>query len=293
MARTVWVFPGQGSQATGMGIDLQDWPEAQQRFAEAEAILGWSVLERCQADAETLSQTVNTQPCLYVLEAILSDRLRNLGEQPDYVAGHSLGEYSALYAAGVFDFATGLRLVQKRAELMQAASGGKMAALIGFDAEALTEAIAATEGVVLANDNSAAQVVISGTPEAVDAILTNVKSKRAVPLTVSGAFHSPFMAEAAATFAASLEAVDFQEAQVPVLSNVSASPSTAAAELKQNLLQQMTGSVRWRETCLAIESLGVEQLVEVGPGKVLTGLMKRTCPAIGLRNVGTAADLAV
>lgn len=293
MAKTVWVFPGQGSQATGMGIDLQDWPEAQQRFAEAEAILGWSVLERCQADAETLSQTVNTQPCLYVLEAILSDRLRNLGEQPDYVAGHSLGEYSALYAAGVFDFATGLRLVQKRAELMQAASGGKMAALIGFDAEALTEAIAATEGVVLANDNSAAQVVISGTPEAVDAILTNVKSKRAVPLTVSGAFHSPFMAEAAATFAASLESVDFQEAQVPVLSNVSANPSTDATELKQNLLQQMTGSVRWRETCLAIESLGVEQLVEVGPGKVLTGLMKRTCPAIGLRNVGTAADLAV
>lgn len=293
MAKTVWVFPGQGSQATGMGVDLQDWPEAQQRFAEAEAILGWSVLERCQADAETLSQTVNTQPCLYVLEAILSDRLRTLGEQPDYVAGHSLGEYSALYAAGVFDFATGLRLVQKRAELMQAASGGKMAALIGFDAEALTEAIAATEGVVLANDNSAAQVVISGTPEAVDAILTNVKSKRAVPLTVSGAFHSPFMAEAAATFAASLEAVDFQDAQVPVLSNVSASPSTASAELKQNLLQQMTGSVRWRETCLAIESLGVEQLVEVGPGKVLTGLMKRTCPAIGLRNVGTAADLAV
>ena len=293
MAKTVWVFPGQGSQATGMGVDLQDWPEAQQCFSEAEAILGWSVLERCQAAAETLSQTVNTQPCLYVLEAILSDRLRNLGEQPDYVAGHSLGEYSALYAAGVFDFATGLRLVQKRAELMQAASGGKMAALIGFDADALTAAIAATEGVVLANDNSAAQVVISGTPEAVDAILATVKSKRAVPLTVSGAFHSPFMAEAAATFAASLEAVDFQDARVPVLSNVSASPNTNAAELKQNLLQQMTGSVRWRETCLAIESLGVEQLVEVGPGKVLTGLMKRTCPAIGLRNVGTAADLAV
>lgn len=293
MAKTVWVFPGQGSQATGMGVDLQDWPEAQQRLAEAEALLGWSVLERCQADLETLSQTINTQPCLYVLEAILSDRLKQQGEQPDAVAGHSLGEYSALYTAGVFNFATGLQLVQKRAELIQAASGGKMAALIGFDAEALAAAIANTEGVVLANDNSAAQVVISGTPAAVDAILAAVKSKRAVPLTVSGAFHSPFMAEAATTFAATLAAVDFQDAQVPVLSNVSATPSTDAAVLKQNLLQQMTGSVRWRETCLAIEALGVEELVEVGPGKVLTGLMKRTCPAIGLRNVGTAADLTV
>ncbi len=288
---TAWVFPGQGSQATDMADALADLPEAQARFAEAEQILGWSVLERCRAEAAELSRTSNTQPCLYVVEAILADLLKAKGETPAYVAGHSLGEYVALYTAGVFDFATGLNLVKRRSELMQQASGGKMAALLGFDRAALEAAIAAIEGVVLANDNNPGQVVVSGSPEAVDQLLAEVKCKRAVPLAVSGAFHSPYMAEAAAEFSQTLEAAEFRDASVPVLSNVDPQPATDAATLKQRLLSQMTGSVRWTETSLKLGDLGVTEQVEVGPGKVLAGLMKKTCEAIALRNVSTPADL--
>lgn len=289
---TAWVFPGQGSQATGMADAIADLPEAQARFAEAEAILGWSVPERCRAEAEELSRTSNTQPCLYVVEAILADLLKANGQAPDYVAGHSLGEYVALYAAGVFDFATGLQLVKRRSELMQQASGGKMAALLGFDRGALEAAIAGIDGVVLANDNNPGQVVVSGSPEAVDALLAQVKCKRAVPLAVSGAFHSPYMAEAAAEFSEALEAAEFRDATVPVLSNVEPQPETDASVLKQRLLRQMTGSVRWTETSLKLGALGVSEQVEVGPGKVLAGLMKKTCEAIALRNVSTPADLS-
>ena len=191
----------------------------------------------------------------------------------------------ALYAAGVFDFETGLKLVKRRAELMNGAAGGQMAALIGFNSDQLQEQIEKTENVVLANDNSAAQVVISGTPEAVDQVLANIKVKRAVKLNVSGAFHSPLMADAATEFQQILDEITFNSAQIPVLSNVDPTPTTDAALLKQRLTQQMTGSVRWREICLKLSELEVEQVVEIGPGNVLTGLMKRTCPEILLQNI--------
>lgn len=291
MTTTAWVFPGQGSQSIGMGADLFERSDVQDRLAEAEKILGWSVLEICQSADDRVSQTRYTQPSLYVVESILVDLLRDRGQQPDFVAGHSLGEYVALYAAGVFDFATGLTLVQQRSELMADASGGMMAALLGFDREQLEQQIAQTDGVVLANDNNAGQVVISGTVEAVEAIMSNVKSKRAVKLNVSGAFHSPLMAEAAAEYGNILAAVDFQAAQVPVLSNVDPTPTTDPAQLKQRLTQQMTGSVRWREISLHLPELGVDRVVEVGPGKVLTGIMKRTIGDVSLENVGSAADL--
>ncbi len=285
MAKTAWIFPGQGSQKIGMGADLFEKSELKDQLELAEKILGWSVAEICSDPEDKISQTLYTQPGLYVVETLLVDHLKQQGQSPNYVAGHSLGEYVALYAAGVFDFETGLKLVKRRAELMNSAAGGQMAALIGFNSEQLQEQIEKTENVVLANDNSAAQVVISGTPEAVDQVLANIKVKRAVKLNVSGAFHSPLMADAATEFQQILDEITFKSAQIPVLSNVDPTPTTDAVLLKQRLTQQMTGSVRWREICLKLSELEVQQVVEIGPGNVLTGLMKRTCPEIVLQNI--------
>ncbi|WP_416672801.1 ACP S-malonyltransferase [Egbenema bharatensis] len=291
MTKTAWVFPGQGSQSMGMGADLYELPAAKGKFAQAEQILGWSVPEICRSEDDKVSNTLYTQPCLYTIESILVDLLHDRGQQPDLVAGHSLGEYVALYAAGVLEFEAGLRLVKRRAELMEQASEGIMAALLGFDRAQLEQQIAETPDVVLANDNNAGQVVISGTVAAVESVMANVKSKRAVKLNVSGAFHSPLMAEAAAEFQQVLSAVEFQPARIPVLSNVEPTPATDADILKARLAQQMTGSVRWREITLALPEAGIDRVVEVGPGKVLTGIMKRTCSDLRLENVGGLADL--
>jgi [acyl-carrier-protein] S-malonyltransferase len=274
-----------------MGIDLLDIPLAQDRFAQAEAILGWSVTNICQSDGEQLSRTLYTQPSLYVVETILADLLRERGHQPDLVAGHSLGEYIALYVADVFDWAVGLHLVKRRAELMDGVSGGMMAALMNFDREQLDTVIAETPDVVLANDNSPAQVVISGTPDAVQAVMSQVKAKRAIPLKVSGAFHSPLIAPAATEFQEILESVHFQPANVPVVSNVEPLPTVEAENLKQRLIKQMTGSVRWREISLLLPTIGIEKVVEIGPGNVLTGLIKRTSPGLSLENVRNASEL--
>lgn len=291
MAKTAWVFPGQGSQVIGMGIDLLDIPAAQAKFAKAEQILGWSVLEVCQSPDDKVSKTLYTQPCLYVVESILVDLLMDRSQPPIVVAGHSLGEYVALYAAEVFDFATGLRLVKRRAELMDSASDGGMAALVGFNRAELEQCILKTPDVVLANDNNEGQVVISGTPDAIEAVLSQVKAKRKIKLNVSGAFHSPLMAGAAIEFQSILADADFQPARVPVLSNVEPEPSIDPAILKDRLARQMTGSVRWREISLKLPEAGVETVVEIGPGKVLTGLIKRTCPDLALQNVSGVADL--
>ncbi|NES23032.1 MAG: ACP S-malonyltransferase, partial [Symploca sp. SIO3E6] len=238
---------------------------------------------------DKLSRTLYTQPCLYVVESILADFLLKQGDTytPSLVAGHSLGEYVALYAARVFDFETGLRLVKCRAELMDSASDGMMAALIGFDREQLETQIEQTPDVVLANDNNSAQVVISGTPEAVQKVLSQIKAKRKTPLKVSGAFHSPLMSTAATEFKSVLESVSFEDAQVPVLSNVEPIPAVEASVLKDRLQRQMTGSVRWREISLQIIAEGIERIVEIGPGKVLTGLMKRTCADLSLENISS------
>lgn len=276
-----------------MGLDLLEIPAAKAKFDQAEQILGWSVAEICQSAEDKVSQTLYTQPCLYVVETVLADLLKEKGRSPDFVAGHSLGEYSALYTAGVFDFESGLRLMQRRAELMDNASDGMMAALLGFDRKQLESVLTETPGAVLANDNNAGQVVISGTPEAVESVMSQVKSKRAVKLNVSGAFHSPLMQEAAEQFQTVLDSVEFKAAEIPVLSNVDPIPSRNAGELKDRLSQQMTGSVRWREISLRFPEEYVDRVVEVGPGKVLTGIIKRTCPDLVLENVGSLADLPV
>jgi [acyl-carrier-protein] S-malonyltransferase len=274
-----------------MGIDLLELPTAKTKFEQAEKILGWSVVEICQSEADKLSHTLYTQPALYVVEAILADLLQERGQTPDLVAGHSLGEYSALYTAGVFGFEAGLRLIQRRSQLMDSASNGMMVALLGFDRDELEAQLQQTPDAVLANDNNSGQVVISGTPTGVEAILSKVKAKRAVKLEVSGAFHSPLMQDASDEFDRELAAVPFASAKVPVLSNVDPIPAIDANLLKQRLSRQMTGTVRWREISLRLPDEGIDRVVEVGPGKVLTGIIKRTCPNLVLENVGSLAEL--
>jgi len=291
MIKTAWVFPGQGSQVVGMGVDLQNIPTAKARFEAAEKVLGWSVLDICQADEVTLARTLYTQPALYVIETILIDLLIERIGLPQLVAGHSLGEYVALYAAGVFDFESGLRLVKKRAELMDNAAGGKMAALMKFDRAELAEILAKTPDVVLANDNSKGQVVISGTPEGVEKVVAQVKAKRVMMLNVGGAFHSPMMQEASSQFLAVLDGVNFNDAKVPVLSNVEPTPEVGQQDLKRRLAEQMTGSVRWREIMLQFTESEVTNIIEVGPGKALCGLIKRTCREIKLETIGTLEQL--
>ncbi len=289
--KTAWVFPGQGSQILGMGVDLLAIDSAKTTFDRSAEILGWSVVDICQNDEVKLANTQYTQPCLYVIECILVDQLKFKGLNPHAVAGHSLGEFVALYAANVFDFETGLQLVKRRAELMALASEGGMTALLGFDRAQLEAVIADTEGVVLANDNSAVQAVISGTAEGIAAVLAKIKLKRAIPLKVSGAFHSPMMATAATEFGKLLAPVTFHDAQIPVLSNVSPIAATDGGELKERLDRQITGSVRWREISLQLPELGIQRSIEVGPGKVLGGLIKRTCEGILTAQVGTRSEL--
>jgi [acyl-carrier-protein] S-malonyltransferase len=293
-----WVFPGQGSQKTAMEAGVLDLPGARQRFEQASDLLGRDLLAICagtnpagSTGPSDLNDTRNTQPALFVIESLLVDQLKARGKRANLVAGHSLGELVALYAAGVFDIGTGLALMQRRSELMAAAGGGAMTAVMGFVRAELEQLVAATEGVVIANDNSSAQVVLSGTPEAVAAVAAQLNCKRAIPLAVSGAFHSPFMAEAAAAFARELEGVPFADAEIAVLSNTDPTPETSGAALKARLVQQMTSGVRWRETMEQLEASGIEHAVEIGPGNVLSGLIKRGCSGIATSQVAGAADL--
>ncbi|MFM2081042.1 MAG: S-malonyltransferase [Cyanobacteriota bacterium] len=292
-----WVFPGQGSQKVGMAAAVLELPGAPERFAAASELLGRDLLAICAGEAEgelsDLNDTRNTQPALFVIESLLVDGLRAQGRTADLVAGHSLGELVALYAAGVFDAATGLQLMKTRSELMAAAGGGAMTAVMGFDRGELDQLVSATEGVVIANDNSSAQVVLSGTPEAVAAVSGQLRCKRAIPLAVSGAFHSPFMAGAAEAFAAALETVPFADASIPVLSNTDPTPETAGAALKARLRSQMTTGVRWRETMDRLSAGGVTTAVEIGPGNVLSGLIKRSCEGISTAQIAGTADLGL
>jgi len=294
-----WVFPGQGSQKAGMADPVLTLPGAQERFDLASELLGRDLLAICRgevsgsADPSDLNDTRNTQPALFVVESLIVDELLRQSREPDLVAGHSLGELVALYAAGVFDAATGLALMQRRSELMANAGGGAMTAVIGFDRSELEEVVSATEGVVIANDNSDAQVVLSGSPAAVNSVSEAVSCKRAIPLAVSGAFHSPFMAKAADAFATHLDGLSFQDARFPVLSNTDPTPSLDSAELKQRLRRQMTTGVRWRETMTGMTSAGVDTLVEIGPGNVLSGLAKRAMKGVTTSQLASAGDLGL
>ena len=292
---TAFLFPGQGSQAVGMGADLAErFPEAQARFDEADAVLGFSLTDAmfgrgADADeaAERLKQTEITQPALYVHSLAAAAVLDARGVRPGMAAGHSLGEYSALAACGACSFADGLRIVRTRGLLMARAGDGRpgtMAAVLGLDDDVVervcAEASDGGEGVVVAaNYNAPGQVVISGDPAAIDRAVEGAKAagaRRALPLPVSGAFHSPLMEEARAELGVALEAVDWQRPRCPVYLNVTAQPTTDPAEIRARLLEQLTAPVRWSQTLQAMQAGGAERFVEVGTGAVLSGLVKRT-----------------
>lgn len=308
---TAFIFPGQGSQTVGMGRDVYEHSAAARAvFDEADATLGFALSALCfEGPDEQLTATENAQPALLTVSVAL---LAALGENSElsthsssfilhplsFVAGHSLGEYSALVAAGALDFSTALRLVRRRGELMAAAREGAMAAIIGLDEAPLEEVCrAASEAhgpVVIANYNSPGQLVISGTVVGVEHAIAEAKArgaKRALPLKVSAAFHSPLMQAAADGLAPMIDDANVRDAQIPVVSNVQAKPITSAAEIRAELVAQITAPVRWIASVQHMAAASVDMFVEIGPGSVLTGLVKRIAPEARLVNVNTFASV--
>ena len=292
-----WVFPGQGSQKLGMANSLLDLPGARGRFELASEIIGRDLWKICsgeevpQEKIYDLNDTRNTQPALFVVESLLVDDLKRQERETHLIAGHSLGEIVGLYSANVLDAKTALLLLKKRSELMASAGGGAMIAVLGFDRNELDDLISKTEGASIANDNSESQVVLSGSPNAVRKVADNLKCKRAIPLKVSGAFHSAFMDEASKKFALEIDQVTFKDAQVPVLSNVDPIPTVSGAILKDRLKKQMTTGVRWREIMDTMQKEGITTMVEIGPGNVLSGLAKRSMKGILASQISNASDL--
>jgi trans-AT polyketide synthase/acyltransferase/oxidoreductase domain-containing protein len=273
------IFPGQGSQSIGMGAELFDkFPEL---CAAADAALGWSVKDLClNGPKEKLDQTCYTQPCLYVVSALAwLDRVNSGAEAPAYLAGHSLGEYNALFAAGAFDFITGLKLVARRGEIMFKVEGGGMAAVLGMSAEKVEEVMKSTglASLDVANFNSPLQTVISGKKDdiiAAEPAFKAAAAKRYVVLPVSGAFHSREMSSSQEEFTTFARQFVFNPPGTPVLANFTARPYDGKAILN-SLCSQISGSVRWTESVRWMHQQGVTEFVEVGPGKVLSGLVKQ------------------
>ena len=293
----VTMFPGQGSQSVGMLAEAAEHsPIVQQRFAEASEVLSFDLWQLVQeGPADVLGQTENTQPALLTASVALWEALQALRAQPlevQAMAGHSLGEYSALVCAGAISFADGVHLVRKRGELMQQAvpSGqGGMAAILGLDDAQVQECCAAVAGVVTAaNYNAPGQIVIAGEKVAVaDAIQAckDAGAKRALALDVSGPFHSPLMEPAAEEFSAVLSAIPVRMPTTPVVQNVHARVAVDEQEIRANLVAQLSAPVRWTESIEQLLSDGAEQFIESGPGNVLCGLVKRIArgtPAVSL-----------
>lgn len=278
-----FVFPGQGAQFSGMGKDLYETNEkARALFEEANEILGFRISDiMFEGTDEELRQTRVTQPAVF-LHSVISAICLEEDFRPDMVAGHSLGEFSALVAAGALSFADGLRLVYARAMAMQKAcdaAAGTMAAIINLEDTKIEEICSGIDGIVVAaNYNSPGQVVISGEVEAVQEACVKMKeagAKRALPLSVGGAFHSPLMEPARQELAAAIEATDFKAPVCPIYQNVDALPHTSPEEIKSNLLMQLTSPVRWTASVKQMAADGMTEFTECGPGQVLTGLIGR------------------
>jgi [acyl-carrier-protein] S-malonyltransferase len=298
-----FVFPGQGSQAPGMGLDWAgSTTDATDLYGWASAVLGWDLTETLRsASADELRQTYIAQPSIYAVSVAALRALEAAGVRPSYVAGHSLGEFSALVAAGSLSFEAGLALVARRAEAMQRAADerpGSMSSVLGLSAEGVEMAVAkAAEGQVLAvaNDNAPGNVVVSGEWPALERLPAAAKelgAKRVVPLNVGGAFHSPLMAPAAEVFRPLLAAAPLRDTSVPVVANATAEPTTSAHELRELLARQLTGRVRWTESVRRLAALGVDTFVEVGPGTVLSGLIKRSVEGVRVLAAGDAVGVA-
>ena len=281
--KTAYIFPGQGAQFVGMGQDLYNLnEETKALFEKANDILGFRITDiMFNGTDEDLKQTNVTQPAIFLHSVILAKALDDTF-QPSMVAGHSLGEFSALVAAGALSFEDGLRLVAQRANAMQKAcelQPSTMAAILGLDDDTVERICSEVEEVVVAaNYNCPGQLVISGSIEGIDkacALLTEVGAKRALKLNVGGAFHSPLMEPAKVELQAAIEATDIKTPLCPIYQNVDANPYTTADEIKANLIAQLTGAVRWTQTVQNMLADGAEAFVEVGPGNVLQGLVKK------------------
>lgn len=297
-----WVFPGQGSQAVGMGLDLYErYPAAKAVFEAADDALGFSLSRLCFAGPEEeLRQTINTQPAIIATSiacfAAAYGRLDVVDGAPAFVAGHSLGEYSALIVAGSLGFDEGIRLVRARGRLMQEAgerNPGTLGAVVGLDESAL-EAVCRETGAEICNINGAGQIVIGGPRDAVARAMDLAKARgasRVVPVNVSAAFHSSLMSPAVEGMRQALMQAELRDPRIPVVGNVDGKPLATAAAITDELARQVASAVQWQRSVEFMASAGVSTFVEIGPGRVLSGLIRRIARGAAVRNVGDAASI--